>query len=147
MLFVLLVLCAAKPLLTGGFSYKWSTVLNFVVWLLVGRWCLIKCFRIAGPLCRVSICSSQKKRSFDVFFHVCPNELLNKQWICKWVEDLWNSCCCSVICHSVFNDITVPVCGETTGHLLIPAARDHLNGALCGLCAAIPSLVDFPHKR
>ena len=100
MFLVLLVLCAVNPLLTGGFPYRRSIVRNCVVWLmlfalLVERWCLIKGFRIAGPVCGVSSCSKwillTKKRSFDVFFHVCPNELLNKQWICKCVENSWNS--------------------------------------------------------
>ena len=56
--------------------------------------CLINAFRIAGgmlmlderfPHCWPSVwclylfqSSSQKNRSFGVFFHVCPNELLNK---------------------------------------------------------------------
>ena len=34
MLFVLLLMCAVNPLLTGGFPYKRSTVRNFVVWLM-----------------------------------------------------------------------------------------------------------------
>ena len=52
--FVLLVLCAVNPLLTGGFPYARSTMLFA---LLVERWCLIKGFCIAGPVCGVSICS------------------------------------------------------------------------------------------
>ena len=59
----MLVLCAGYPLLTGGFPYRRSIVQNCVVWLmhfalLVERWCLIKGFHIAGPVCGVSICSS-----------------------------------------------------------------------------------------
>ena len=69
--------------------------------------CLINAFRIAGwtlmfdktfPLCWPSVwcllffhSSWQKSRSFDDLFHVCPNELLNKQWRRKWVENSWNS--------------------------------------------------------
>ena len=34
-------------------------------------------------------------------------------------------CYCYVICHSVIDDIIVPVCDETTGHQWIPVARDH----------------------
>ena len=57
--------------------------------------CLINAFRIAGGTLmhdkKFSYCwpsawclhlfqsSSQKNRSFDVFFYACPNELLNKQ--------------------------------------------------------------------
>ena len=62
MFVVLLVLCAVNPLLTGGLLYRRSIVRNCVVWLmlfamLVERWCLIKGFRIAGPVCGVSNCS------------------------------------------------------------------------------------------
>ena len=64
MFFELLVLCAVKPLLTGGFPYRRSIVRN-CVWLmhfalLVERWCLtnVKGFRFAGPVCGVSICSN-----------------------------------------------------------------------------------------
>ena len=62
-LFELLVLCVVNPLLTGGFPYRRSIVRNCVVWLmhfalLVERWCLIKGFHIAGPVCGVSICSN-----------------------------------------------------------------------------------------
>ena len=32
---------------------------------------------------------------------------------------------CYVTCHLVIDDITVPVCGETTGHQWIPVARAH----------------------
>ena len=55
--------CAVNPLLTGGFPYRRSIVRNCVVWsmhfaLLVERWCLIKGFHIAGPVCCVCICSN-----------------------------------------------------------------------------------------
>ena len=61
MFFELLVLCAVNPLLTGRFPYRRSIVWNCVVWLmhfvlLVERWCLIKGFHIAVPVCGVSIC-------------------------------------------------------------------------------------------
>ena len=61
MVFELLVLCALNPLPTGGFPYRPSIVRNCVVWLmhfalLVERWCLIKGFHIAGPVCGVFIC-------------------------------------------------------------------------------------------
>ena len=122
--------------------------------------CLINAFRIAGgmlmfderfPHCWPSVwclhlfqSSSQKNRSFGVFFHVCPSELLNKQWRCKWVENSWNSD--NVICHSVINDIIVPLCGETIGHQWIPVARDHWSLTLVVQCAAIPSPVESSHK-
>ena len=60
MLFVLLVLCSVNPLLTSRFPYKRSIVRNFVVWLmlfalLAERWCLIRYFRIAGPVWRLQL--------------------------------------------------------------------------------------------
>ena len=54
---------------------------------------------------------------------------------------------CYAIFHSVIDDITGPVCGETTGHLWIPVARDYWSGALVVQCAAIPSPLDSPNKR
>ena len=77
-------------------SFTSGTVLFSVMLfaLLVERWCLIKVFRIAVPVWGVSFVpsgSSQNKRSFGIFFHVCPNELLNTQWRCKSVENSWNS--------------------------------------------------------
>ena len=95
----LLVQCAVNPLLIGGFPYRRSIAWNCVVWLmhfalLVAHWCLIKSFHIADPMCGVSICSNpHHKRTEAVMssFMFFPNELLNKQWRCKWVENSWNS--------------------------------------------------------
>ena len=70
----LLVLCTVNPLLTGGFPYRQSIVRNCVVCLmhfalLVERWCLIKGFHIAGPMCGVSICSNpHHKRTEALMF-------------------------------------------------------------------------------
>ena len=131
MLVVLLVLCAVNPLLIGGFPYRRSIVRSFGVWLmvfalLVEHWCLIKGFRIVGAVCGISICSQwilyTEKRSFDVIFHVCPNELLNKQWICKWVDK--------------------PLVASG-----LPVARNCWSGVLVVQCAAIPSTLDSPQKR
>ena len=143
MFLVLLVLCAVNPLLTGGFPYRRSIVRNCVVWLmlftlLVERWCLIRGLRIVVSPFVPSGYSSQKNRSFDVFFRVCPNELLKTKWAVEQTMDMQVSrklmkhrlCYCYVICHSVIDDIIVPVCGETTSHQ----------------CAAIPSPVDSPHN-
>ena len=130
MLVVLLVLCAVNPVLIGGFPYRRSIVRSFGVWLMlfalmVEHWCLIKGFRIVGPVCGISICSQwilhTKKRRFDVFFHVCPNELLNKQWRCKWVDK--------------------PLVASG-----LPVARNRWSGVLVVQWAAVPSILDSPQK-
>ena len=46
----------------------------------------------------------------------------------------------------LIDDITGPVCGETTGHRRIPVARDHWSGASVVQCVAIPTPLDSPHK-
>ena len=99
MFLVLLVLWAVNPLLTSGFPYRRSIVRNFLfdscfshcwrnvdVWLKVSALlaqCVVSPFVPSGY-------SSQKNRSVNILFHVCPNELLNKQWKCKWVA-CWGS--------------------------------------------------------
>ena len=55
-------------------------------------------------------------------------------------------CYCYVICNSVIDYITVPLCVETTGHQWIPVARDHWSGALVVQCAVIPSC-GFPSEK
>ena len=150
-------LCAVNPLLTGAFPYQRWIVRNFVVWLmfftlLVERWCLIKGFRIAGPVCGVSICSQWILLAIeaDVWY------LLS--FLCKRVVEQTAKiqvsgklmklrlCYCNVICHSVMDDINGPVCDETAGHQWFPVARDHWLGALVVQCAVISSPVDSPHK-
>ena len=82
--------------------------------------CLINAFCIAGgtlvhdwrfPHCWPSVwclhlfqSSSQKSRSFDVFFPVCPNKLLNKQWICKWVEKIHETKIMLLLCNLSFSN-------------------------------------------
>ena len=156
--FVLLILCAVNPLLTGGFPYIRLIVRNFAVWLmlfalLVERWCLIKGFRIAGPVCGVFICSQWILLTNEAKLW-CLLSYLSERAVEQTVDmqvsrELMKLrlCYCDVICHSVIDDIVVPVCGETIGHLWIPVARGHWSGALEVWCAAIPSPVDSPHKR
>ena len=127
MLFVLLVLCAVNSLLTGGFPYKRSIVRTFVVWfmlftLLVERWCLIKGFRIAGPMCGLSIWSQWILLTKEAKLW-CHLSCLSK-WTVEQTAGIQVSrkfmklieCYRYVICHSVIDDITGHVCSETTGH-------------------------------
>ena len=99
MLFVLLVLCAVNPLLIGGFPYTRSIVQNSVVWLmlfalLAGRWCLNKGFRIAVPVCAVSICSqwilfTKEARLWRLLSCLCKRGV--EQTMEMQVENSWNS--------------------------------------------------------
>ena len=92
MLFVLLVLCAVNPLLTGGFPFKRSLV----------RWCFIKGFRIAGlaqcmrsPFVPSGSCSP-KKRKFNVLLHmfVQTSCWTNSEYA---NENSWNLCYITVM--------------------------------------------------
>ena len=109
--------------------------------LLVERWCLIKGFRIAGQVCGVFICSqwiplTNKAKLWCLLS--CFSERALEQ-----TEDMQVSrklmklrlCYCDVICHSVIDDIIVPVCRETTGHQWITVARVtgwNFGGPVCG---------------
>ena len=158
MFLVLLVLCAVNPLHTGGFPYRRSIVRNSVVWLmlfalLAERWCVIKGFRIAGPVCCVSICSKWILLTKEPKLG-CLLSCLSKRAVEQTVDMQGRRkfmklrlCYCYIFFKSVIDDIVVSVCGETTSHQWIPVARDHWrNETLVVQCAAIPSPVDSPHK-
>ena len=134
MLSVSLVVCAVNSLLTGGFPYKQSIVRNFVVSfmifaLLVERWCFIKVFNIAGPVCGVSICSHWILLTTDAkrwYILSCLSQRAVEQTAGIQVSRKLTKlivCNCYVICHSVIDDITGHVCSETTGHQWIPVMR------------------------
>ena len=137
--------CIACPV-WGESTAHWQIPLqainsaNFAVWLMLfalpmERWCLIKSFRSAVPVCNVSCGSSSQKR--------CLLSCMSKRAVEQTVEmqlsrkHMKNRLChCYVICHSVIDDITGPVCGETTGHQMIPVARgdwsEASGGPVCG---------------
>ena len=155
MFFELLVLCAVNPLLTGGFPYRRPVVWKCVVWLihfalLVEHWCMIKVSTSLAqcvvspfvpilltkelkPLCLLSCLS---KRAVEQTAEMQVSRKLMKLRLYY----------CYVTCPLVIDDITVPVCGETTGHQWIPVARGHWSWTLVVQCAAIPPPVDSPHK-
>ena len=134
MYFVLLVLCAVKPLLSGGFPYKRSIAGNFVDWLmlfasLVERCCLIKGFHIVGPVCGVSICPQWILLTKEAKLW-CLLSCLSKRAVEQTVKMQVGRkiiklglCYCYVIWNSIIDDIYAPVCGETRGHPWIPVAR------------------------
>ena len=106
MLFVLLVLCAVNPLLIGGFPYTRSIVQN--------------CFRIAVPVCAVSICSqwilfTKEARLWRLLSCLCKRgvEQIMEMQVSRKLMKL-KLCYCYVICHSVIDAVAGPVCGETT---------------------------------
>ena len=112
--------------------------------LLVERWCLIKGFRIPGPVCGVSICAQWAlTKEAKLWFHL---SCLSKGAVEQTVEVKMSRklmtlrlFSCYVIHHSVIDDITGPVRRKTTGHQWFPVARDHWSGALVVQCTAIPS--------
>ena len=144
-----------NPLLTGGFLYRRSIVWNCVVWLmhfalLVERWCMIKGFHIPCPACGASICSNPPNKRTKAFM----TSIMSVQMSC-WTNSGYASESKThetqiilLLCNlSLSNyDLTVPVCGKTTGHQLIPVARGHWSWTLVVQCAAIPPPVDSPHK-
>ena len=94
---------------------------NFAVWLrlfalLVERWCLIKCFRIAGRVCGFSISSQWFLLTKEAKLW-CLLSCLSKQAVEQTVEMQVSRklmkvriCHCYVICHSVIDDITGSAC-------------------------------------
>ena len=152
MFFELLVLCAVNPLLTGGFPYRRSIVWNCVVWLmhfalLAEHWCMIKGFHIPGPVCGVSICSNpphKRTKAFMSFMFVQTSCSTNSGDASESKTHETQIILFYVTCHLVIDDITVPVCGETTGHQWIPVARGHWSWTLVVQCAAIPP--EFPGR-
>ena len=127
-------------------NLRYVVVWSMLFVLLVECWCLIKGSTLLAQ-CAVSIfvsngSSSQKKRNFDIFFHVYPNaveqtvEMQVRRKLMKLIL-----CYCYVIWHSVIDYISGPVCGETTGHQWIPVAC-----VLVVQCATISSPVVSPHK-
>ena len=60
-------------------------------------------FHITGPLWGESPWLQRPvMQSFDVFFDVRQNKLLNNQWICQLFEMLWHSCN-ALSCHNQFS--------------------------------------------
>ena len=85
-----------------------------------------------------------------VFFHECLSRRAVEQTVdMKVSRKLMNLrlCYSYVICNSVIDVFTVPVCGETICHQWIPVAKDHWSGALMVQCAVTPSPVDSNHER
>ena len=64
----------------------------------------------------------------------------------SWKRMKFRLCYCYVICHSVIDDIIVPVCGENIYYQWISVARDHWSWTLVVQSAAISSPVDSSHK-
>ena len=149
-LFLLLVLCAINPFFTGGLPCKWSIVRKFVVWLmlfalLVERCWFIKDFRICWPkvcslhLLRLLLTKAKLWCLLSCLSKRTAEEIVEMQVSRKLMK--LTPCLCYVICHSLTDDITGPVCGVTTGHQWIPIAMDHWRGSSFG------GPVDSPHKR
>ena len=80
--------------------------------------CLIKGFCIAGPVCGVSICSQWFILTKEVklwWFLSCLSKWAVEQTVEVQVSRKLTeliSCYCNVICHSVIDDITGPVCAK-----------------------------------
>ena len=93
--------------------------------------------------------SSQKQRFFLCLLSCLSRRAVEQLVDMKVSRKLMNLrlCYSYVICTSVIDVFTVPVCGETICHQWILVARDHWSGALMVQCAVIPSPVDSNHER
>ena len=115
---------------------------NVDAWLKVST-LLAQC--VVSPFVPILI-TTESKLWFKSSFLSCLSKRAVEQTVDMQVSRQFMKlrlCYCYVICHSVIDDIIVPVC---TGHQWIPVARDHWGWTLAVQYAAIPLLVDSSHK-
>ena len=77
-------MCAVEPLVTSRFPLQ--GVAGAELWWPSVRWFHRRWITLI-------------KSRLDVFFHVCLNQLFNKQYSCQWVEIPWRVCDVIVMCH------------------------------------------------